>query len=69
MVVEDTSLSFEEYFWKDMDLKGKVVLDAGTGLGLTTYEIARRIYQEKQRGKIVSGDVDPEVFKQARKLL
>jgi SAM-dependent methyltransferase len=69
MVVEDASLSFEEYFWKDVDLNGKVVLDAGTGLGLTTCEIARLIYQEKQRGKIISVDVDPEAFEQARKLL
>jgi hypothetical protein len=41
MVREGTSLSFEKYFWKGVDLNGKVVLDAGTGFGLTTCEIAR----------------------------
>jgi ubiquinone/menaquinone biosynthesis C-methylase UbiE len=69
MVREDTSLSFEEYFWKGVDPNGKVVLDAGTGLGLTTCEIARQIYEQKHRGKIVSVDIDPQAFEQARKLL
>jgi ubiquinone/menaquinone biosynthesis C-methylase UbiE len=69
MVREDTSLSFEEYFWKDVDPRDKVLLDAGTGFGLTTYEIARRIREEKQRGRIVSVDIDLKAFEQARKLL
>jgi ubiquinone/menaquinone biosynthesis C-methylase UbiE len=69
MVREGTSLSFEDYFWKDVDLNGRVVLDAGTGFGLATCEIARRIYQQEPRGKIISVDVDPEAFEQARKLL
>jgi ubiquinone/menaquinone biosynthesis C-methylase UbiE len=69
MFSEHTSLSFEEYFWKDVDLNGKVVLDAGTGFGLTTCEIARRMCQEKQSGKIVSIDIDPNAFEQARKMI
>lgn len=69
MVREDISSSFEEYFWKDVDLNDKVVLDAGTGFGLTTCEIAKRIYQQKHRGKIISVDIDSESFERARKLL
>jgi SAM-dependent methyltransferase len=69
MVREYTSLSFEEYFWKGVDLSRKVLLDAGTGFGLTTCEIARRICREEHRGRIVSVDADPEAFEEARKLL
>jgi len=69
MVRENVALSFEEYFWRDIDLNGKVVLDAGTGFGLTTAEIARRIYQQKHKGTIISVDIDPEAFDQARKTL
>lgn len=69
MVREDTSLSFEEYFWQDIDLDNKVVLDAGTGFGLTTSEIARRINQQKHKGIIISIDIDPKAFEEARKRL
>lgn len=64
-----TSLSFEEYFWKDVDLNGRVVLDAGTGFGVTTLEIAKRMSVQRKRGRIISVDIDPECFKLARKLL
>lgn len=69
MVREDTSLSFEEYFWRDVDIVSKTVLDAGTGFGHTTLEIARRLSASKKDGKIISVDVDSESFKFARKLL
>jgi ubiquinone/menaquinone biosynthesis C-methylase UbiE len=65
----NTTLSFEEYFWKGIDLNGKVVLDAGTGFGITTLEIARRMSVQRQRGRIVSVDIDPNCFELARKLL
>jgi len=64
-----TTLSFEEYFWKDVNLDGKVVLDAGTGFGLTTLEIAKRMIVQRRKGKIVSVDIDPNCFELARKLL
>lgn len=64
-----TSLTFGEYFWKDIDLNGKVVLDAGTGFGITTLEIAKRMNAQKQIGKIISIDIDLESFKLAEKLL
>jgi len=69
MVREYTSLSFEEYFWRDIEFGGKVVLDAGTGFGITTFDIARRMCQQKRRGKIISVDIDPEAFNHARKML
>jgi ubiquinone/menaquinone biosynthesis C-methylase UbiE len=65
---EDTSLSFDEYFWKDVDLDGKVLLDAGTGFGVTTSEIAKRILPTK-RSRIISVDIDSESLEQVRKLL
>lgn len=69
MVREDTSLSFEKYFWQNIDLNGKVILDAGTGFGITTSEIARRINSQKLKGRIISVDIDPQSFKLARKRL
>jgi ubiquinone/menaquinone biosynthesis C-methylase UbiE len=69
LVRENTSLSFEEYFWQNVDLKGKVILDAGTGFGVTTLEIAERIRFQKPKGKIISVDIDPLSFELARKRL
>jgi len=69
MVREDTSWSFEEYFWQGVDLDNKVVLDAGTGFGITTSEIAGRFHVQKLRGRIISVDVDPSSFELARKRL
>jgi len=69
LVREDTSLSAEEYFWKNLDLNGKVVLDAGTGYGYTTLEIAKKLAASKRKGKIVSVDMDSESFELAEKLL
>jgi len=69
MVRDETILPFEGYFWQGVDLDGKVVLDAGTGFGLTTCEIAKRISKQKHKGKIVSVDIDSESFKLARKQL
>lgn len=69
MVREYTRLSFEEYFWREIDLDGKVVLDAGTGFGITTCDIAMRMCRQKHRGKIISVDIDPAAFRRARKML
>jgi len=69
MVQVETRLSFEEYFWKDIDLSGKIVLDAGTGFGITTLEIAKRISMQKRKGRIISIDIDPKCFELAEKLL
>lgn len=69
LAVEDGVLSFEEYFWQDIDLNKKMILDAGTGFGVTTLEIARRIRFQKARSRIISVDIDPQSFKLARKLL
>jgi len=66
---ENTTLTFEEYFWRNVDLDGKVVLDAGTGFGLTTTEMAKRISQQEHKGKIISVDIDTKAFEQVRKLL
>jgi len=64
-----TTLGFEEYFWKGINLDGMVVLDAGTGFGITTLEIARRMIVQRQTGRIVSVDIDSNCFELARKLL
>lgn len=68
-MARETTLSFEEYFWQDVDLDGKVVLDAETGFGLTTSEVAGRLSQQKHKGRIISLDIDSEAFEDARKLL
>jgi len=69
MVRQETSLSFEEYFWQDIELDGKSILDAGTGFGLTTSEIAARIHQQKYKSKVTSVDIDPKAFEDAQRLL
>jgi len=69
LVHEDTLLSFEDYFWDNIDLNNKAILDAGTGFGVTTLEIAKRIDLQKARSRIISVDVDPQSFEFARKLL
>lgn len=56
-------------FWKGVDLNEKVILDAGTGFGLTTSEIAGRLYQQRTRGRIISVDIDSRAFEDARRLL
>lgn len=64
-----TSLSFEDFFWKDIDLRNKIILDAGTGLGITTTDIAKRIRRQKADSTIVSIDTDPEAFRVAKRFL
>jgi len=65
----DSSVSFKEYFWQNIDLKNKVILDAGSGFGLTTSEIAERIMRQKANSAIISVDIDAEAFEDARKQL
>ena len=65
----DSSVSFNGYFWQVIDSKNKVVLDAGTGFGFTTSEIAERIMHQNANSTIISVDIDPEAFKEARKQL
>jgi ubiquinone/menaquinone biosynthesis C-methylase UbiE len=68
-LIEKRTLSFEEFFWKDTDLRNKTVLDAGTGFGVTTLEIAKRIQRQKANSMIISVDIDPKAFKHARSQL
>lgn len=69
LVREDTPLSFGKYFWQDVDLSNKVILDAGTGFGITILDIARRICLHKEGSRIISVDIDPQSFELARKRL
>lgn len=69
MLQKHNPFSFEEFFWKNVDLKDKIILDAGTGFGITTSEIANRIHCQKAKSMIISIDIDPEAFKQARETL
>ncbi len=69
MVRVETRLSFEDYFWRGVDLNGKVILDAGTGFGITTLEIAKRLSIQKQKGRIISVDIDPHCFELAKRRL
>lgn len=64
-----TSLSFQDYFRQGIDLDGGVILDAGTGFGVTTLEIARIINLRKSKARIISVDIDPQAFELARKRL
>jgi ubiquinone/menaquinone biosynthesis C-methylase UbiE len=69
MAQKHTSLSFEDFFWKDTDLRDKIILDAGTGFGITTTDIATRIRCQKADSTIVSIDIDPEAFRIAKRFL
>jgi len=66
---EDTFQSFEEYFWDNVDLNNKVILDAGTGFGVTTLEIAKRVCLQKARSRIISVDINPQSFELAKERL
>ena len=69
MIQKLNSSFFEEFFWKGTDLKNKIILDAGTGFGVTTSKIAKRIVRQKANSTIISVDVDSEALKLARKQL
>jgi ubiquinone/menaquinone biosynthesis C-methylase UbiE len=69
MAQRHASLSFEDFFWKDTGLRDKTILDAGTGFGITTADIAKRIRCQKANSTIVSIDIDPEAFRAAKRFL
>lgn len=66
---EYTSLSFEDYLGQGLDLDKGAILDAGTGFGVTTFEIAKRISLKESKARIISVDIDPQAFRRARKRL
>jgi len=55
-------MSWTDYLLGGIDFSDITVMDAGTGAGNTTLELARRLEEAGGRGKIVSIDIDPETF-------
>ncbi|MEW6524171.1 MAG: class I SAM-dependent methyltransferase [Bacillota bacterium] len=53
-----------DYMYRGLRWKGRAVLDAGTGAGQTTAELARRV-AAAGGGRIISVDRDPESFELA----
>lgn len=58
-----------DYLLEGTDFSNIVVLDAGTGAGNTTLELATRMAEAGGKGRIVSVDIDPETFPDAKKKL
>lgn len=60
---------YDTYFWKFIDLDGKVVVDAGTGAGGTTEAIANKAIETGASCEIVSIDIDRNDIKRTSERL
>ena len=58
-----------DYLLEGIDFSDIVVMDAGTGAGNTTLELARKMAEAYSEGKIASVDIDPETFPEVKKKL
>jgi ubiquinone/menaquinone biosynthesis C-methylase UbiE len=58
----------QDFMLKDINLRGLLVVDAGTGAANTTLWLAKRL-EEADGGKIISIDNDAEVFPNAKSKL
>jgi len=61
-------MSFRDFMLKGIDLRGLVVMDAGTGAANTTCWLANKL-KETGSGRIISIDNDPETFPDAERKL
>ena len=58
MIPKHADSSLEGFFWKDTDLKNKMIVGAGTGFGMTRAEISKRSNRQGVNGTtIVSIDI------------
>jgi len=62
------SIISRDFMLKGMDLRGLVIMDAGTGAANTTLWLASKL-KEAGGGRIISIDNDPETFPDARRKL
>jgi len=58
-----------DYLLEGIDSSDIKILDAGTGAGNTTLELARRMAQAESKRKIVSVDIDPKTFPEVKRKL
>ena len=58
-----------DYLFEGIDFSDITVLDAATGAGNTTLNLARKMAEAGGRGKIISVDIDPETFQDVKKKL
>lgn len=61
-------MNYEDFVLKGIDLKGLVVMDAGTGAANTTLWLAKKL-KKAGGGKIISIDNDPKTFHYAKRKL
>jgi ubiquinone/menaquinone biosynthesis C-methylase UbiE len=50
-------LSFEKYFWGDIDLNGKTILDVAAGKGATTVKILEKMVFQKANGTVIAVEI------------
>ncbi len=61
-------MSSQDFMLRGINLRGLVIMDAGTGAANTTYWLATKL-KEVGDGKIISIDNDPETFPNAKRKL
>jgi len=62
------SMSSRDFMLKGIDIRGLVIMDAGTGAANTTLWLASKL-KEAGGGRIISIDNDPETFTEAKRKL
>ena len=61
-------MSSRDFMLKEIDLRGLVIMDAGTGAANTTCWLANKV-KETGSGRIISIDKDPDTFAEANRKL
>jgi len=61
-------MSSRDFMFRGIDLRGLIVMDAGTGAANTTLWLAKKL-KEAGGGRIISIDIDPETFPDAKRKL
>jgi len=62
-------MSSRDFMLRGIDLRGLVVMDAGTGAANTTFWLAKKLKEAGGGGRIISIDKDPETFPDAKRKL
>jgi len=62
-------MEWTQYLLDEIDFSDLRVMDAGTGTGRTTSLLAGKVAETGGKGRILSVDIDPETFPEAKRML
>ena len=62
-------MEWTRYLLDGIDFSDVTVMDAGTGTGRTTSLLAGKVAEAGGKGRILSVDIDPETFPEAKRML